>query len=160
GFCEHEQPVLRLVARPNDVDAFAAARLYVRRRPSGRHERAVCRWQRSQYHVSGEPAGVFQSGQQGRWPERDVRLIGRAALNSKSPRISRNRLEIAGFVGDDAPTPRTHPAPIEKDFSVKVVRPHVAVVSLALCLYVVAATANENWPQWRGPTANGISDSQ
>jgi outer membrane protein assembly factor BamB len=32
----------------------------------------------------------------------------------------------------------------------------VAVVSVA----VVSAGANENWPQWRGPTGNGISDSK
>src|SRR5688572_7784948 len=29
------------------------------------------------------------------------------------------------------------------------------------CFVLAAATwANENWPQWRGPTGNGISDSK
>src|SRR5882724_7444781 len=35
------------------------------------------------------------------------------------------------------------------------------VCALLFCfLLIVQALANENWPQWRGPTGNGISDSK
>src|SRR5688572_9174786 len=30
---------------------------------------------------------------------------------------------------------------------------------LCLLLFAIATDANENWPQWRGPEGNGISDS-
>src|SRR5437764_14547731 len=51
------------------------------------------------------------------------------------------------------------PASFPKDVSVKAARPRLFGVTF-VCLIAAAATANENWPQWRGPTANGISDSK
>jgi outer membrane protein assembly factor BamB len=35
-----------------------------------------------------------------------------------------------------------------------------AVCSLALLAFAALAFANDNWPQWRGPTGNGVSDSK
>src|SRR5436190_12963524 len=31
---------------------------------------------------------------------------------------------------------------------------------LLLCLFLSLAHANDNWPQWRGPEGNGVSDSK
>src|SRR5215510_13270428 len=32
---------------------------------------------------------------------------------------------------------------------------------LGICsLLVLSVSANDNWPQWRGPTGNGVSDSK
>src|SRR5436190_13806376 len=51
--------------------------------------------------------------------------------------------------------------PAVKDVPVKVVRSSLAPIALFFFLFVAAAgIASENWPQWRGPTANGISDSK
>jgi len=36
----------------------------------------------------------------------------------------------------------------------------IALVALSCVVLVTPARANENWPQWRGPTGNGISDSK
>src|SRR6266403_1556626 len=56
--------------------------------------------------------------------------------------------------------PRLTPfASFPKDVSVKAARPRLFGVTF-VCLIAVTAVANENWPQWRGPTANGISDSK
>lgn len=44
----------------------------------------------------------------------------------------------------------------------KVVRPRLAIFSIFLVGFSLlgSAPANENWPQWRGPSGNGISDSK
>ena len=36
----------------------------------------------------------------------------------------------------------------------------VVVSSFALLALIRPASANENWPQWRGPNGNGVSDSK
>ena len=39
-------------------------------------------------------------------------------------------------------------------------RTMVVVCTFAFSALIRLAPANENWPQWRGPTGNGVSDSK
>jgi outer membrane protein assembly factor BamB len=57
--------------------------------------------------------------------------------------------------------PAGHFSRKNKDSFVKVIRPRFASVSACFgCLiFALSASANENWPQWRGPSSNGTSDS-
>jgi outer membrane protein assembly factor BamB len=50
--------------------------------------------------------------------------------------------------------------PENKDLPVKSACLRLALVALSFYFLLVPAIANENWPQWRGPTGNGISDSK